>query len=81
MRRFAALPAIVLAAIVLLAMALFVVARSPEADVTGSVKRCATELYPSYNPKAHDQCMAACIKCERGNTTTCSTSCMLKGAR
>jgi hypothetical protein len=26
------------------------------------------------------QCVAACIACERGVTTTCSTPCMLKGA-
>ena len=27
------------------------------------------------------QCVAVCIACERGVTTTCSTSCTLKGAR
>jgi hypothetical protein len=27
------------------------------------------------------QCVAACIACERGVTTTCSTSCTLKGAQ
>jgi len=53
---------------------------SPEGEVTGSTK-CASSLYPSYNPKVLDQCMAACIKCDRGTTATCSTSCTLKGAR
>jgi hypothetical protein len=54
---------------------------SPNAKVTGSTNKCANDLYPSYNPKALDQCMAVCIKCDRGVTTTCSTSCKLKGAR
>jgi len=54
---------------------------SPEEEVTGSVhNKCATQLYPSYNRKALDQCVAVCIKCDNGSTTTCSTSCTLKGA-
>jgi hypothetical protein len=54
----------------------------PDEEVTGSIhNKCATELYSGFNPKAMDQCMAVCIKCDRGTTTTCSTSCTLKGAR
>ena len=34
-----------------------------------------------YDEKIFDQCIAACIKCERGVTTTCATSCRLKGAK
>jgi hypothetical protein len=72
MRRFA----------VLIAAALVMVSCSPEEEVTGSIhNKCATDLYPSYNRKALDQCVAVCIKCDHGNTTTCSTSCTLKGAR
>jgi hypothetical protein len=72
MRRFA----------VLIVTALAMVSCSPEAEVVGSIhNKCATDLYASYNPKALDQCVAVCIKCDRGNTTTCSTSCTLKGAR
>jgi hypothetical protein len=37
--------------------------------------------FPSHNPKDKAQCIAACIKCEKGVTTTCATSCYLKGAR
>jgi hypothetical protein len=48
--------------------------------VTGSTNACATQLYSSYNPKSLKQCVDVCIKCNRGNTTTCSTSCTLKGA-
>ena len=50
-------------------------------DVTGSISDCARRLYTPYNPKDIKQCVAACIACERGVTTTCSTSCTLKGAR
>jgi hypothetical protein len=66
---------------VLIAMASVVVSCSPDAEVTGSTNKCATDIYPSYNPKVLDQCVAVCIKCNRGVTTTCSTSCTLKGAR
>jgi hypothetical protein len=54
---------------------------TPDNDVTGSIGSCAKQLYSSYNPKDMKQCVAACIACENGVTTTCSTSCMLKGAR
>jgi hypothetical protein len=66
---------------VLIATASVVVSCFPEEEVTGSANKCATDIYPSYNPKVLDQCMAVCIKCNRGVTTTCSTSCTLKGAR
>jgi hypothetical protein len=66
-------------AIVLCAAAL--AACKPDNDVTGSIGNCAAKLYSSYNPKDMKQCVGACIACEHGVTTTCSTSCMLKGAR
>jgi hypothetical protein len=68
--------------VVLIAAALAMTSCYPEEDVTGSIhNKCAAELYSRFNPKAMDQCMAVCIKCDRGTTTTCSTSCTLKGAR
>jgi hypothetical protein len=66
---------------VLVAVAFVVASCSPEEEATGSTNRCATDLYPSYNPKVLDHCAAVCIKCDRGNRATCSTSCTLKGAR
>jgi len=66
----------------LLAVALSVVACSQqEPDSTGSIDDCARNLFPSYNPKIYDQCVAVCKKCQRGIATTCTTSCTLKGAR
>jgi hypothetical protein len=50
-------------------------------DITGSVDACATGIHPSYNPKALDQCVDVCRKCQHGVTVTCTTSCTLKGAR
>jgi hypothetical protein len=66
---------------ILLAVAALVTSCSPEEPVTGSVNKCATELYRSYNSKAMNQCVDVCIKCDHGTITTCSTSCTLKGAR
>ena len=50
-------------------------------NVPATVDLCAAELYPSYNPKVLDQCVAVCKKCQHGVTVTCTTSCTLKGAR
>jgi hypothetical protein len=52
-----------------------------KADVTGSIDDCARKLYSQYNPKDKKQCVAVCIACERGVTTTCSTACTLRGAQ
>ena len=68
----------VIFAIIISAIAL--VGCNQDSDVTGSVETCAKQLYTPYNPRDMKQCVAACIACERGVTTTCSTSCMLKGA-
>jgi hypothetical protein len=66
---------------VLIAAALLLMSCSPEEDVTGSIhNKCANDLYRPFNPKSLEQCVAACIRCDRGTTTTCTTSCTLKGA-
>jgi hypothetical protein len=49
--------------------------------VTGSIDNCVRKLYSQYNPKDIKQCVAVCIACERGVTTTCSTACTLRGAQ
>ncbi len=67
--------------VVLIAAALLMISCSREEDVTGSIhNKCATDLYSAFDPKAMNQCMAVCLKCDRGTTTTCSMSCTLKGA-
>ena len=69
------------AIIVIVLSAAALAACSPADDVTGSIESCASKLYSSYNPKDMKQCVGVCIACNRGVTTTCSTSCTLKGAR
>jgi hypothetical protein len=53
---------------------------TPDNDVTGSIGNCARNLYSPFNPKDMKQCVGACIACDHGITTTCTTSCTLKGA-
>ena len=65
----------------LVAIAFVAASCTPEGEATGPTNKCLTDLFPSYNPKLFDQCVDACIKCDHGNMTTCSTSCTLKGAR
>ena len=69
------------AIIVIILSAAALASCTPENDVTGSVGNCARKLYTPFNPKDMKQCVAACIACESGVVTTCSTSCTLKGAR
>ena len=43
--------------------------------------KCVASNYSSFDEKNFDQCVAACIKCEQGVTTTCATACRLRGAK
>jgi len=67
--------------VALLALALVVGSCDREQETTGSINSCATGLFSAYNPKVMDQCVAVCKKCDHGITSTCTTSCTLKGAR
>jgi hypothetical protein len=49
--------------------------REPDPNIA-----CKLQQFPNYNPKNMNHCVAACIACEKGVTTTCTTSCTLKGA-
>jgi hypothetical protein len=71
----------VILAIVLSAAVLAACTPESKNDVTGSIGDCARKLYSEYNPKDKKQCVAVCIACERGVTTTCSTACTLRGAQ
>ena len=68
-------------AIILSAAALAACTPESSNDITGSIGECARKLYSEYNPKDKKQCVAVCIACERGVTTTCSTACTLRGAQ
>jgi hypothetical protein len=67
-------------AVVVIGLILTLAGCSPESNEAGSANKCALDLFPSYNSKDLKQCVPACIKCENGTTTTCTTSCTLKGA-
>jgi hypothetical protein len=60
--------------------ALLCAACSQESEVTGSTNACAVQLYTPYNPKIMKQCVEVCIRCDNGNTNTCTTACTLRGA-
>jgi hypothetical protein len=47
---------------------------------TEAQQRCIASQYSAYNPKQLDQCVNVCKACMKGVTTTCTTSCKLKGA-
>jgi hypothetical protein len=70
---------------VIAAVAALLLGCKPEVETTGSTSAapnaCAAKLYSSYDPKNFGQCVDVCLHCERGITTTCTTSCTLKGAR
>ncbi len=63
------------------AMALIVSACNQGDEPTGSIDICARSVFPSYNPKVFDQCVAVCKQCEHGVTVTCTTACKLRGAQ
>ena len=73
--------------VVIAAMASLLLGCKPETETTGSTTEtastnaCAAKFYSSYDQKKFDQCVDVCIRCENGVTTTCATSCTLKGAR
>jgi len=71
----------VIIATVLSAAALAACTPESSNDVTGTIGDCARKLYSQYNPRDKKQCVAVCIACERGVTTTCSTACTLRGAQ
>ena len=80
MERAAALPRLFPLATALL-LACLAAACGPDPAPSDAVAKCAASMFPSYNPRDKDQCIAACIKCERGVVTTCATACSLKGAK
>lgn len=62
-----------------LAMTLALAACSSESG--NSVSQCVARNFPNYDSGNREQCIAACIKCENGVTTTCATACSLKAKR
>jgi hypothetical protein len=66
-------------AFIFIALAL---ASCSDAEVAAPTNLCAEKLYSpvKFDPKNLEHCVQACIKCDRGAVTTCSTACTLRGA-
>lgn len=54
---------------------------SEQPEYSEQQRVCIAKLYKSYDPKQMNQCVNVCKSCMDGSTTTCTTSCNLKGAR
>jgi hypothetical protein len=65
---------------VLVAVGLAVASCSKEPEYTSEQRACIAQHYGKYDPKDMKQCVAVCKDCMNGTTTTCTTSCTLKGA-
>jgi hypothetical protein len=65
---------------VLVAVALAVASCSKEPEYTAEQRVRIAQHYGKYDPKDLNQCVAVCKDCMNGITTTCTTSCKLKGA-
>jgi hypothetical protein len=61
--------------------AMFLIGCSKEPEYTDQQRACIAKLYKDYDAKQMSQCVNVCQSCMSGNTTTCTTSCNLKGAR
>jgi hypothetical protein len=75
MRRLALVTAVVMS------LALMVSACNQADEPPGPNNACARAVFPSFNPKVFDQCVAVCKQCEKGVTVTCTTACKLRGAQ
>ena len=65
----------------MVSMALMVSACNEADTPPGLNDACARKVFPSFNPKIFDQCVAVCKECEKGVTVTCTTACKLRGAQ
>jgi hypothetical protein len=61
-------------------MALMLGACNDDTVPTEAQQSCIASRYSDYNPKQLDQCVSVCKACMKGITSTCTTSCKLKGA-
>jgi hypothetical protein len=65
---------------VMIAVALAVASCSKETEYTDRQRACIAKRYSKYDATKFDQCVDVCQQCLAGTTTTCTTSCKLKGA-
>ena len=53
---------------------------SKEPEYNDQQRVCIAKLFKDYDAKQMSQCVNVCKSCMSGSTTTCTTSCTLKGA-
>jgi hypothetical protein len=70
-----------LAIAIMVSVALMVSACNEADAPPGPNDACARKVFPVFNPKIFDQCVAVCKQCEKGVTVTCTTACKLRGAQ
>lgn len=54
---------------------------SNEPEYTDQQRACIAKQHRNFDAKQMSQCVNVCKFCMGGNTTTCTTSCNLKGTR
>jgi hypothetical protein len=54
---------------------------SKDPEYTDEQRICIARLYRDFDAQQMSQCVNVCKACMGGTTTTCTTSCTLKGAR
>jgi hypothetical protein len=64
----------------LVASAAIVAACSKEPEYTETQRACIAQRHPAYDATNISHCLDVCTACMSGTTTTCTTSCKLKGA-
>ena len=65
---------------VLVPAAIVVASCSKEPEYPDTQRACIAQHYGKYDPTNFSQCVDICKACMNGSTTTCTTSCKLKGA-
>jgi hypothetical protein len=65
---------------ILASIVLCIAGCSKDDGYTDEQRFCIARHFSRYDSQKLDQCVDACIACRSGTTTTCTTSCKLKGA-
>ena len=65
---------------IIIAAAVVAASCSREPEFTDAQRACIAQRYGKYDPASLSQCVNVCQACMSGTTTTCTTSCKLKGA-
>jgi hypothetical protein len=64
----------------LIVAATIVASCSKEPEYTDGQRACIAQHFGTFDARQLNQCVDVCKVCMNGTTTTCTTSCKLKGA-